>query len=359
MDAKLAEMYGTNTPDESDLEKLAAAELAEQLSEDGQADLDDLDEDQLEALATEVLAETEDGDDETDESDPEFQEKVAEADHLGRLMAHAYTQEMRQIEKTAAKKGGKGGGKTMGFLAKADKGATDAVNWTGRQAKKGYGHVASGAKAVGRHVSRNRGRYGAGAAAASIGFGAKKGYDKYKKSSALDTLAEQRAYEILEENGVDLEKVAAKKGGKGAAKAGLFQRADKGATDAVNWVGRQAAKGYGHAASGARAVGRHVSRNRGRYGAGGAALALGAGAVGAKKALEKRSSALDTLVEQRALELLAENGVDLEELEAEQEKTSGVENEYDVLAAEVEQRAWNLLAENGFVSEEGEDEQGE
>ena len=66
-----------------------------------------------------------------------------------------------------------------------------------------------------------------------------------------------------------------------------------------------------------------------------------------KKAFEKKSSALETLVEQRALEILAENGVELEAQE--QEKTSAEQgSEFDVLANVVEQQAVELLIANGY-----------
>ena len=364
MDPKLAEMYGTNTPDDADLEKLAAAELADQLADDDQMDLDNIDPDALEALAEEVLSSNDDGDDGDDD-----QVKLAEADYLGRVMAHSYVQELRNIEKTADGGGGdqshgmgyggeeasaRKGGSSAVTHAEAHKGrfrraheaveefgqkGTDAI---GRAAKRGAGHVASGARAVGAHAMRNRGKYGLGLAALGTAGTAKAVHSKMKQSSALETLVEQRAYEILAENGVDIEKVAAEEGRFSRAHKATEEFGRKG-TDAV---GRAAKRGAGHVARGARAVGAHAMRNRGKYGIGAAGLTLAGGAKAVHSKM-KQSSALDTLIEQRAYEILEENGIELDG----QEKTSGAD-EYDVLANVVEQQAWNLLAENGYVSDE-------
>ena len=136
MDAKLAEMYGTNQVDETDVEKLAAAELAEKLAADESMNLSEMSEDDIEALAAQVLegdssaeeteeeektASEEEGEEEVADED---QEKLAEADYLGRVMAHSYVQELRNIEKTAgmtgaarmASKAKAHGGKVMGHL---------------------------------------------------------------------------------------------------------------------------------------------------------------------------------------------------------------------------------------------------
>lgn len=128
MDPQLAAIYGTNQ-DEGDVEKLAAAELAEKLAADEDVDTEGLSEEEAEALAQQVLAAEEGGGEETEQGDEdeeqteqkakgkdedeeesseeseeegqektsEAQEKLAEADYLGRVMAHAYTQELRKI----------------------------------------------------------------------------------------------------------------------------------------------------------------------------------------------------------------------------------------------------------------------
>lgn len=112
MDEYLASIYGTSTPES--LEKTAQAELLMKLAEDEDIDLSGLTEEQLGALADQVVS---------DDQDPnaggvvepageaggeavvqeEAQAKFAEADFLGRVMAHSYTQELNKI---AAEEGG-------------------------------------------------------------------------------------------------------------------------------------------------------------------------------------------------------------------------------------------------------------
>jgi hypothetical protein len=217
MDPTLAEIYGTN----EDLEKQAAAELAEELDEEG-LELEGLDEDDLEQLASEVLdgEESEDG----EEVDDEGQEKLAEADYLGRVMAHSMVSELRDIEKVAARKKTKARAKASGGIGKtlkgwgrsADKGLNKGFDKTLGRAGKAVGRTAkkfwnsgtgkdlrSGAKAVGKHVAKHRGAYTAASIAGGAGYAAKKHFEK--KASAFETLAEQRAMELLEENGVETE----------------------------------------------------------------------------------------------------------------------------------------------------------
>lgn len=215
MDAKLAEIYGTNTPEEGDVEKLAAAELAEKLAGDESMDLSELEPEQIEALAAQVLAGEEgQSDEETEEEEKtagdENQEKVAEADYLGRVMAHAYVQELRGIDKEAGLKDM--GGKVMGHLknlgSKAKAGAKAAGGKAKAVAVKGKDKAVAGAKATGAHVKRNAKTYGAGAGGLAAGGGAGYMAGKKKKASgasALDTLAEQRALEILRESGIEVD----------------------------------------------------------------------------------------------------------------------------------------------------------
>lgn len=71
----------------------------------------------------------------------------------------------------------------------------------------------------------------------------------------------------------------------------------------------------------------------------GAGTAAAGGGVALKKKLEKKNSALDAIAEERALEILKEAGVETEAVPTEEEK----------LAAAIEQRAWEMLAENGYT----------
>lgn len=256
MDPRLAELYGTNEMDESDIEKLAAAELAEELTDGEEMDLDGIDEDDIEALAASVL-EDEEGE-EVDEEDG--QEKLAEADFLGRVMAHSYVQEMREIEKTAS-----------------DSQLGDTIPGAGKKSRKPH---------------KGGGKKGGKGVMAKIKGQAGKAWGATKRGAS--------AYGNLMAGGF-------KKG----KKPGFMNRL-KGAS------------GKRLKVWGAR---------------GGTAAALGAAGYGAKKLMEKRSSALETLAEQRAMEIL---------------EASGVEDDaspYDVLAASVEERAAEILAENGYELE--------
>lgn len=215
MDERLAEIYGTG---EEDYEKTAAAALAEGLAEDEGLDLDSLTAEQAEALAAEVLSgEGGEGDESGDEGD-EGQEKMAEADLMGRIMAHAFWQENGQIKEAAKKKGWKahstGGGaaasKKPGFLsrssAKAEEFGRKGTDAIGRNAAKAGKWVGGKAKSFGGHMMKHRGKYGLGAAGAAAVGGGVAAYKKMKKSSGtpnFDALVEARAQEIADELGVE------------------------------------------------------------------------------------------------------------------------------------------------------------
>src|SRR5687767_1800821 len=107
MDPKLAEVYKTNQPDEADVEALATAALAEKLASADEVDVSGLSDEEAEALASQILegekpaeepqaeGDKPEGEEKTageepaegEELTPE-QEKIAEADYLGRVMAH-------------------------------------------------------------------------------------------------------------------------------------------------------------------------------------------------------------------------------------------------------------------------------
>jgi hypothetical protein len=190
MDPRLAEIYGTNE-DISDTEKLAAAKLAEELADDDEIDLDGMSDEEIEALAREVL----EGDDSDDDDEyDDAAEKVAEADYLGRVMAHAYVQELKSIEKAAA----------------PEPSAATALAKRSRLREyygKGKMQLERALKAIKSHPKTTA---GVATGLAGLGAGAyllsrKKGKRKHASATpALDALAEQRALEILEENGIDV-----------------------------------------------------------------------------------------------------------------------------------------------------------
>ena len=219
MDPRLAELYGTNQPDQDDLEKMASAEFAEGLTEDGQIDLDNVSEEDLEEMAQEVLQGS-DGDEDDEEGDEDMQ-KLSEADYLGRVMAHSYVNELRGIDKTSAE------GKA-GMFSRAGGWVKNKAISAHTASRKRHGEAWRGLKAgvsgIGEHETKggpkmswkNRAKSVGGAAwktapeSASLlaaGGGTtyaikrKKKGGKEKRSSAFDALATQRAQEILDENG--------------------------------------------------------------------------------------------------------------------------------------------------------------
>lgn len=242
MDPKLAEIYGTNQTTDSDLEKLAAAELADSLSDGEETNVDGMTEEDLEAIAQNVLGGDEEPAAEETEAGDDSQEKVAEADYLGRVMAHAYVQELGNIEKvaykkedflTAAEASGQGEKNLhtsrAAHEAKAGTGPTARAkmeNVARGAAGKVSGHLANvGAKAgnlarmsgpmtKGKAMAIGGGVYGAGAlGAAGLAMGAKKLLSKKdggkKKAasaemSAVDTLIIARAQEILDASGLEI-----------------------------------------------------------------------------------------------------------------------------------------------------------
>lgn len=121
----------------------------------------------------------------------EAQAKFEEADLLGRVMAHAYTQELEKI--AAAKTAG-----AKDALKGAVSAAKGKAQFAGGVAK---AHVAPGSSSKARgaieHVKRNRGAYGAAA-----GFAAGRA-SKTKEASAFEKLAEMQAAEILGAAGFD------------------------------------------------------------------------------------------------------------------------------------------------------------
>lgn len=218
MDPKLAELYGTN---QIEAESVAADELAEKLAASEEMNVDGLSDEDAETLAQEILSatseeqvenaeetETEESSTETTEEETPAEEETekvaqAQADYLGRVMAHAFTQELREIEKQASAELEKEA--KFDFKAMKD-GAQKGAGKVGNFLKDKGGKAKDMAKA-------NPGKAGAAAGAAG-GFAAGRFSKKKKEAaavteetttlSAFDTLAQQRAFEILKANGIDL-----------------------------------------------------------------------------------------------------------------------------------------------------------
>jgi transcriptional regulator with XRE-family HTH domain len=239
MDKQLAAIYGTGQVEyeEDDLEKTAAAELLVKLAEEEGVDLSQFSDEDVEGMINELYSG--DGIEHTaeaeEELDEEGQEKFAEADFLGRVMAHSMVQELNNIEKEAAEemgpqiskarlgyrrakgavqRGASAAGKATG-VSQMIEGLKDVRKAKGMQAaetaaghakrslkafpsgKAGVEALKGGAKRFGKRVGIPLALAGGGYAA----YRALKGKKKEKNASALEKLAEARAYEMLMESG--------------------------------------------------------------------------------------------------------------------------------------------------------------
>ena len=137
----------------------------------------------------------------------------------------------------------------------------------------------------------------------------------------------------------------------GAGKAGGKLKSLAGAAKGKAGEGVSAVKGKGESAleslkakgKGAIETAKETAREHPKKALGvaaGVGALTGAGATAA--GMKKKGSALDTLAEQRALEILAENGIEPQPAETTETK----------LASVVEQRAWEMLAEAGYTQAE-------
>lgn len=319
MDPQLAAIYGTS----DDVEKVAAAETAEELEEQGDLNVAALSDEDAEALAQQLLGEEEAaveepseeeeeqeaaGDEESDEAaveEPEeegtakmssaaeeaveeeteedaeadeeevveaegaekvAQEKLAEADFLGRVMAHAYHQELRKIAAAEA------------------------------EAEKTAGDYGEGEKKEHKRIARGAGRFGAAVGSVMGGVaGAASGGSKAARAGKA---------------------VAGALGG-AAAYGGLSYAASRGSNRVWRAIG---GKGKEHKKEAA-----------------------------AEEVQEQEISAFDRLALQRAEQILAEAQAQGEATE----KTSAADDaQMAALQEKVEARAWEILEANGFVAEE-------
>jgi hypothetical protein len=258
----LAAMYGTpGGPSEEDKEKVAQADLFVKLAAEQGIDLNQFSDEQIEELwnATFSKEASENGekppkkeekeekeDDEDDEekkaaaaqaefeATQEWQEKVAEMDYLGRLMAHAYVNELGEIGEAMEKEAkmpealarglakARGGGEAALKAAKGGAGAVGShLERLGRKAT--YGGLKAKAKAKGRVLTTadvlkgtpggrkakaiGAGIYGAGAAgAAGAGEAARRSLKK--ESSAIDEYAAELALQKVAEINYDVDEAA-------------------------------------------------------------------------------------------------------------------------------------------------------
>lgn len=249
MDAQLAAIYGTGQANaEDDLEKVAAAELLVKLAAENNIDLNALSDEQVGELIQEFYKSAEDTHESSKESaeSKEAEEKVAEADFLGRVMAHSMVQELGAIEKSAARMPTRGpaaqrlaekmgltkstvGEKVKSFFRNRPKHYSEAKSELGaafakhdpkaaRQAAlksglrgKDLESAAASSKPgamdrlrhlgrAARHVAPELGAAG-GATALGVGVHKLTKSDSEKTGAALDDLAIERAYELAKEAG--------------------------------------------------------------------------------------------------------------------------------------------------------------
>jgi len=220
MDEQLAAIYGTgnNEVEETDIEKMAAAELLVKLAEEEGVDLDQFNDQEIAEMVSGLYKgaefppkkdegkkeEHEEEESPKKEKEEEAKEKAAEADFLGRVMAHSMVHELREIEKEAGVKEtvGKAGKAVGGFFKNQAKNVKEGV--TGM----GVGSTRAGSQIGLTKMERLKKLAPAAGAAAGLtaaGVAAAKLHGKKKESSAnmeaLDQLASQRAFEMAKEAG--------------------------------------------------------------------------------------------------------------------------------------------------------------
>jgi hypothetical protein len=235
MDAQLAAIYGTGQEvvEENDIEKTAAAELLIKLAEEEGVDLNQFSDEEVagmisdlygqggiehtaEDLEAQAQAELE-AQQQTQVVDDESQEKFAEADFLGRVMAHSMVSELNEIEKQAlslagAKEGLIGAGKAVGgAVSRAGKAVAGKAGAAAERVGKGGAELIGGKGSAARMnpVTAKRlgaGLLGAGAlGTAGTAMGVKKlvsgKKEQTKEGSALEALAQQAAFEMAKEAG--------------------------------------------------------------------------------------------------------------------------------------------------------------
>ena len=229
MHEKLAAMYNTNgVADQIHMIKIAHLDILHKLAQDQDVEISDeeleelydgYDTDELEEITSGALEEAgydpqatyenyegpemEPTEEEiAEEVEKESSAKLAEADHAGRVMAHAYVNELDSIAEERDKTAGKGTA-----IMKALKGAV--ANPKARYAR--AGEAASEAFGKGQRGFKRRAA-GAGralkavapeaAGAAALAAGAKAVSGKGKESSAFETMAQVRAQEIIDHYGL-------------------------------------------------------------------------------------------------------------------------------------------------------------
>jgi hypothetical protein len=253
MNEYLAQYYGTagatsaETDMNEDLHKQASYELFAKLAASQNIDINSLSDAQVEELFADFQKQASEGgeekkDEKKEEAKKELEEKkaaaekVAEADYLGRVMAHSYIDELQKIAASKAmehvpghagassKSGGPGGASTrrgsapsegmMGMKARhaLERGKDKAKDLVGRAGK----HLSGAGNSVANFAKAHKGKAGlaagiAGTAAvAGAAAGAASRAGKEKGASAVDELAAESAVIKAAEAGYDVEEAATK-----------------------------------------------------------------------------------------------------------------------------------------------------
>ena len=254
----LAEIYNTPAPADEEVQKVANADMFAKIATQHGIDLGALPPEQVGELYAQVFPEeaakiSAEGEEEKcadcgkvdcscDKKEAAavhwqekraFQEKFAEADTMGRVMAHSFVQERGYIEKGANKytagwdqtfgpkgitklvgmakaKGGAAGSYVKGKATAGGRYVSDKATEGGRYVKDKAtaGAAAAADTAAGKHVLRNKGKYTAGAAgAAGLGVGAgagsamSNGKKKESSAEAFEELAGNYAIDLAKEAG--------------------------------------------------------------------------------------------------------------------------------------------------------------
>lgn len=241
MNLDLAAIYNTpGAPSAEDLSKTASIELFAKLAADQNIDLNAMTEDQVQTLYNDVMGKQASDDEEDkdkgalkdiknlekhekkeikdDEEEKkaaaeaefavqqEWTQKQAEADYLGRVMAHAYVNELNSIKEASEQTETKEAG-FKDLMNKAKEHGGKHLENVGKKTMKHVGRT-GGAEGAANPTTAKRvgaGAYGAGAAAAGGAAAASK---KKKEASAIDQLALDAAVKLASDNGWDAEEAA-------------------------------------------------------------------------------------------------------------------------------------------------------
>jgi len=205
MDQYLAQMYGTGQ-EAGDVDT-AITKIAADLQEED-INIDDLTDEQVEAL---VAAYAEEGapeetatDGETEKT-AEAEQKFAEADYMGRIIAHSFVNEVGDIQKQASAGGedrekDAARGKAKKLLARMTGGRYGKATLRERLGEAAQAVGKGAKKVVGKIPGGKAGRIAAGVGAAgALGAGGYAAMRKKSSDTTLDAAIEAKAIELLQE----------------------------------------------------------------------------------------------------------------------------------------------------------------